>query len=148
MKFNQERVTSSKRKNRSAISTPRRHIRRKLMSAPLSKELRSKYNVPLHADSQGRRSPAGPGSPQGQPRLARSWPSTAPKYVNPYVERESSGKKANGATVYVNLPPSKVAITKLKLDRNRKGPAWTGRPAAETARRREGKYTEADAAEN
>uniref|UniRef100_A0A1I8F3G6 60S ribosomal protein L26 n=1 Tax=Macrostomum lignano TaxID=282301 RepID=A0A1I8F3G6_9PLAT len=143
MKFNKN-VTSSKRKNRQRYFNAPSHIRRKLMSAPLSKELRSKYNVALHADSQGRRSPAGPGSPQGS-QTGKVVAVYRSKYVI-HVERIQR-KKANGATVYVNLHPSKVAITKLKLDRNRKD--LLDRKARGRLRGAEkGKYTEADAAEN
>ncbi|PAA58237.1 hypothetical protein BOX15_Mlig024992g1 [Macrostomum lignano] len=116
MKFNKN-VTSSKRKNRQRYFNAPSHIRRKLMSAPLSKELRSKYNVrsmPIRKDDEvqlvrGHHK----GSQTGKVvAVYRS------KYVI-HVERIQR-EKANGATVYVNLHPSKVAITKLKLDRNRK----------------------------
>uniref|UniRef100_A0A1I8HPQ2 KOW domain-containing protein n=1 Tax=Macrostomum lignano TaxID=282301 RepID=A0A1I8HPQ2_9PLAT len=64
------------------------------------------------------------------------------KYVI-HVERIQR-EKANGATVYVNLHPSKVVITKLKLDRDRRG--LLDRKAAGRARGAEkGKYSEADA---
>lgn len=54
MKLN-KRVTSSRRKNRKAHFTAPSHIRRRLMSAPLSKELRQKYNVrsmPVRKDDE------------------------------------------------------------------------------------------------
>ena len=38
-------VTSSRRKNRKAHWTTPSHLRRKLMSAPLSKDLKKKYSV-------------------------------------------------------------------------------------------------------
>lgn len=38
-------VSSSRRKSRKAHFTAPSHIRRKIMSSPLSKELREKYNV-------------------------------------------------------------------------------------------------------
>lgn len=47
--------TSSRRKNRKDHFTAPSHIRRKLMSAPLSKELRQKYNVrrmPVRKDDE------------------------------------------------------------------------------------------------
>ncbi|PAA56077.1 hypothetical protein BOX15_Mlig024992g2, partial [Macrostomum lignano] len=143
MKFNKN-VTSSKRKNRQRYFNAPSHIRRKLMSAPLSKELRSKYNVrsmPIRKDDEvqlvrGHHK----GSQTGKVvAVYRS------KYVI-HVERIQR-EKANGATVYVNLHPSKVAITKLKLDRNRKD--LLDRKARGRLRGAEkGKYTEADAAEN
>lgn len=54
MKFN-SLVTSSRRKNRKRHFTAPSHIRRRLMSAPLSKELRQKYNVrsmPIRKDDE------------------------------------------------------------------------------------------------
>merc|ERR1711933_534581 len=54
MKFN-EAVSSSRRKSRKSHFTAPSHIRRKLMSAPLSAELRAKYNVrsvPIRKDDE------------------------------------------------------------------------------------------------
>merc|ERR1712137_682849 len=54
MKLN-PRVTSSRRKNRKRHFTAPSHIRRKLMTAPLSKELRTKYNIrniPIRKDDE------------------------------------------------------------------------------------------------
>lgn len=54
MKFNKH-VTSDRSKNRKRHFTAPSHIRRKLMSAPLSKELRQKYNVrrmPIRKDDE------------------------------------------------------------------------------------------------
>lgn len=54
MKFN-KLVTASRRKNRKRHFTAPSHIRRKLMSSPLSKELRQKYNVramPIRKDDE------------------------------------------------------------------------------------------------
>ena len=48
-------MTSSRRKSRKAHFTAPSHIRRRLMSAPLSKELRQKYNVrsmPVRKDDE------------------------------------------------------------------------------------------------
>merc|ERR1712243_299438 len=56
MKLN-PRVTSSRRKNRKRHFTAPSHIRRKLMTAPLSKELRTKYNIrniPIRKDDEVR----------------------------------------------------------------------------------------------
>merc|ERR1711916_415598 len=44
MKFNKQ-VSSSRRKNRKRHFNAPSHIRRKIMSAPLSKDLRTKYGV-------------------------------------------------------------------------------------------------------
>lgn len=54
MKFN-KLVSGSRRKNRQRHFTAPSHIRRKIMSAPLSKELRKKYNVrsiPVRKDDE------------------------------------------------------------------------------------------------
>lgn len=54
MKFNRL-VSSSRRKSRKRHFTAPSHIRRRLMSAPLSKELRQKYNVksmPIRKDDE------------------------------------------------------------------------------------------------
>ncbi len=54
MKFN-KLVTSSRRKNRQRHFSAPSHIRRKIMSAPLSKELRKKYGVrsiPIRKDDE------------------------------------------------------------------------------------------------
>lgn len=54
MKFNQH-VTSDRSKNRKRHFTAPSHVRRRLMSAPLSKELRQKYNVrrmPIRKDDE------------------------------------------------------------------------------------------------
>lgn len=54
MKVNRN-VSSSRRKNRCRHFSAPSHIRRKLMSSPLSKELRQKYNVrsmPIRKDDE------------------------------------------------------------------------------------------------
>lgn len=54
MKFNKH-VTSDRSKNRKRHFSAPSHIRRKLMSSPLSKELRQKYNVrtmPIRKDDE------------------------------------------------------------------------------------------------
>ena len=54
MKFNRF-VSSSRRKNRKRHFTAPSHVRRKLMSAPLSKELRQKHSVrsiPIRKDDE------------------------------------------------------------------------------------------------
>merc|ERR1711991_992051 len=54
MKFSKD-VTPSRRKNRKAHFTAPSNIRRKLMSAPLSADLRAKYNVrsmPVRKDDE------------------------------------------------------------------------------------------------
>lgn len=54
MKFN-KLVTSSRRKNRKRHFNAPSHIRRRIMSSPLSKDLRNKYSVrsmPIRRDDE------------------------------------------------------------------------------------------------
>jgi large subunit ribosomal protein L26e len=54
MKFN-KMVNSSGRKNRKCHFNAPSHVRRKIMSSPLSKDLRQKYNVrsmPIRKDDE------------------------------------------------------------------------------------------------
>uniref|UniRef100_A0A8C6QVV5 Large ribosomal subunit protein uL24 n=1 Tax=Nannospalax galili TaxID=1026970 RepID=A0A8C6QVV5_NANGA len=79
------------------------HIQRMIMSSPLSKELRQKHNIrsmPILKDDEFQ-------VVQGI--------QTSVIYIE-RVQRE----KANGTTVHVGIHPSKVVITKLKLDKDRK----------------------------
>ncbi|KAK3411950.1 hypothetical protein EUGRSUZ_I00708 [Eucalyptus grandis] len=95
MKYN-PRVTSSRRKNRKAHFTAPSSVRRVLMSAPVSSDLRSKYNVrsmPVRKDDEV--------------QVVRGT----------YKGREG---KVNGSTVNVGIHPSKVVVTKLRLDKDRK----------------------------
>merc|ERR1711973_128887 len=110
-------VSSSSRKNRRRHFQSPAHIRRRIMSAPLSKELRTKYqvrSVPIRRDDEVQ---VVRGHYKGQ---------QVGKVVNVYrkkfvihVERVQR-ERANGATVYVGIDPSKVVIVKLKLNRDRK----------------------------
>merc|ERR1712053_54545 len=104
MKLNKD-VAHSRRKNRKRHFEAPSHIRRKLMSAPLSKELRQKYNVrsmPIRKDDEVQ---VVRGHYKGQ---------QVGKIVQCYRE------KSNGATVNVGIHPSKVVIVKLKMDKDRK----------------------------
>nr|ABV22080.1 60S ribosomal protein L26 [Amphidinium carterae]ABV22081.1 60S ribosomal protein L26 [Amphidinium carterae] len=130
-------VTISRRKNRKAHFTAPSHIRHKIMSAPLSKELRNKYqvrSVPIRRDDEV--------------TIARGFfldregkvTQVYRKKFRIHVERITRDK-ANGQTVPVGVHPSKVVITKLKLDKDRK--ALLDRKS-KTAKK--GKYTEKDMA--
>uniref|UniRef100_G3Q3C4 Ribosomal protein L26 n=1 Tax=Gasterosteus aculeatus aculeatus TaxID=481459 RepID=G3Q3C4_GASAC len=101
-------VTSSRRKNRKRHFNAPSHIRRKIMSSPLSKELRQKYNVrsmPIRKDDEVQ-------------QIGKVVQVYRKKYVI-YIERVQR-EKANGTTVHVGIHPSKVVITRLKLDKDRK----------------------------
>ncbi|XP_073991797.1 ribosomal protein L26 [Rhodnius prolixus] len=116
MKIN-KLVTSSRRKNRKRYFSAPSHIRRRFMSAPLSKELRQKYNVknmPVRKDDEVQ---VVRGHYKGQ-QVGKVIQVYRKKYII-YIERVQR-EKANGATVYVGVHPSKTVIVKLKVDKDRK----------------------------
>ncbi|KKA26638.1 hypothetical protein TD95_002640 [Thielaviopsis punctulata] len=108
-------VSDSRRKARKAHFTAPSSVRRVIMSAPLSKELREKYNVrsiPIRKDdvvSIVR------GSHKGKEGKVTSVYRL--KYVI-HVERVTRDK-VSGQSVPVGLHPSNVVITSLKLDKDR-----------------------------
>eukprot|EP00401_Gymnodinium_catenatum_P082584 CAMPEP_0117487112 /NCGR_PEP_ID=MMETSP0784-20121206/15826_1 /TAXON_ID=39447 /ORGANISM="" /LENGTH=137 /DNA_ID=CAMNT_0005281747 /DNA_START=60 /DNA_END=473 /DNA_ORIENTATION=+ len=109
-------VSSSRRKSRKAHFTAPSHIRRKLMSAPLSKDLRTKYavrSVPVRRDDEVMIVRGHYHDREGKVTQVyrKKW--------RIHVERVTRDK-ANGQTVPVGIHPSKVVITKLKLDKDRK----------------------------
>ncbi|XP_054766378.1 large ribosomal subunit protein uL24-like [Lytechinus pictus] len=110
-------VSSSRRKNRKRHFNAPSHVRRKLMSSPLSKDLRSKYDVrsiPIRKDDEVQ---VTRGHYKGQ-QIGKVVQVYRKKFVI-YIERIQR-EKANGAQVYVGIHPSKVVITKLKMDKDRK----------------------------
>ncbi|XP_078431419.1 large ribosomal subunit protein uL24z-like [Wolffia australiana] len=115
MKFN-PRVSSSRRKSRKAHFTAPSSERRILMSAPLSADLRNKYNVrsvPVRKDDEVQ-------------VVRGTYKGREGKVVQVYRRRwvihveRITREKVNGSTVNVGINPSKVVITKLKLDKDRK----------------------------
>uniref|UniRef100_I3VPG1 60S ribosomal protein L26 n=1 Tax=Ctenocephalides felis TaxID=7515 RepID=I3VPG1_CTEFE len=116
MKFN-KLVTSSRSKNRKRHFTAPSHVRRALMTSPLSKELRQKYNVrsmPIRKDDEVQ---VVRGHFKGQ-QVGKVVQVYRKKFVV-YIERIQR-EKANGNSVYVGIHPSKCVIVKLKMDRDRK----------------------------
>ncbi|KAI5235006.1 60S Ribosomal Protein L26-Like 1 [Manis pentadactyla] len=110
-------VTSDRSKNRKRYFNAPSHVRRKIMSSPLSKELRQKYNVrsmPIRKDDEVQ---VVRGHYKGQ-QIGKVVQVYRKKYVI-YIERVQR-EKANGTTVHVGIHPSKVVITRLKLDKDRK----------------------------
>merc|ERR1712034_177066 len=110
-------VPSSRRKCRKAHFSAPSSVRRKLMSAPLSKELRQKYSVrsiPVRKDDEVvvTRGPFKSGNSGKVMSVYRK------KFVL-HIERVQR-EKANGATVSVGIHPSKVEIVRLKMDRDKK----------------------------
>ncbi|PHH63258.1 hypothetical protein CDD81_6115 [Ophiocordyceps australis] len=108
-------VSSSRRKSRAAHYQAPSSQRRAIMSAPLSKELREKYNVrsiPVRKDDEVT---IVRGSNKGREGKVTSVYRL--KYVI-HVERVTRDK-ASGQSVPLGLHPSNVVITKLKLDKDR-----------------------------
>ncbi|CAA9997780.1 unnamed protein product [Nesidiocoris tenuis] len=116
MKYN-TLVSSSARKNRKRHFTAPSHIKRRLMSAPLSKELRQKYNV--------RRMPVCRGDEvaitRGHYRALNSAKITEVYRKRFFVYIEGvQREKANGVIARVGIHPSNLVICKLKLTVDRK----------------------------
>ncbi|KAF3671423.1 60S ribosomal protein L26 [Capsicum annuum] len=115
MKYN-PRVSSSRRKSRKAHFTAPSSVRRVLMSAPLSSELRTKHNVrsmPVRKDDEVQ---VVRGTYKG--REGKVVQVYRKKWVI-HIERITR-EKVNGSTVNVGIHPSKVVISKLRLDKDRK----------------------------
>uniref|UniRef100_A0A7S1TM20 Large ribosomal subunit protein uL24c n=1 Tax=Erythrolobus australicus TaxID=1077150 RepID=A0A7S1TM20_9RHOD len=109
-------VSSSRRKSRRAHFQAPSHMRRIIMSAPLSQELRSKYNVrslPIRKDDEVLVQRG-----QYKGREGKVVTCYRKKYVI-YLDRVQR-EKVNGQTVPIGIHPSNVTITKIKLDKDRK----------------------------
>jgi large subunit ribosomal protein L26e len=108
-------VASSRRKSRKAHFSAPSSERRVIMSAPLSKELREKHNVrsiPIRKDDEVT---IVRGSNKGREGKVTSVYRL--KYAI-HIERVVR-EKSNGQSVPLGIHPSKVIITKLKLDKDR-----------------------------
>ncbi|KAL3421450.1 60s ribosomal protein l26 [Phlyctema vagabunda] len=106
---------SSRRKSRKAHYDAPSSVRRVIMSAPLSKELREKYNVrsiPIRKDDEVT---VVRGSNKG--REGKITSVYRLKYIV-HIERVVK-EKSSGQSVPIGVHPSKVVITKLKLDKDR-----------------------------
>merc|ERR1712146_728479 len=140
MKFSKD-VSSSRRKSRKAHFTAHSNLRRKIMSALLSSELRSKYNVrsiPVRKDDEVS---VVRGTYKG--REGKVIQVYRKKWVI-HIERITR-EKASGATVQVGIHPSKCVVTKLKLDKDRKSILERKNKSALDAKGK-GKFTEQDVA--
>merc|ERR1712003_171556 len=139
MKLNKH-VTSSARKQRKRHFSAPSHIRRRLMTAPLSKDLRQKYGVrsmPIRKDDEVQ---VVRGHYKGQ-QVGKVVQCYRKKFCV-YIERIRR-EKANGASVYVGIHPSKVCIVKLKMDKDRKKIVdRRAKGRAEATGKDKGKYTE------
>eukprot|EP00388_Colpodella_angusta_P042143 GDKK01055367.1.p1 GENE.GDKK01055367.1~~GDKK01055367.1.p1 ORF type:complete len:143 (+),score=46.48 GDKK01055367.1:35-463(+) len=106
----------NRRKARRAHFQAPSHVRRILMSAPLSKELRAKYNVralPIRTDDEVKVVRGNFKDSEGKVLACYrlKWAIHVEKVIR---------ERANGSQVQVGLHPSNVVITKLKLTNNRK----------------------------
>eukprot|EP01089_Gocevia_fonbrunei_P000008 TRINITY_DN0_c30_g1_i7.p1 TRINITY_DN0_c30_g1~~TRINITY_DN0_c30_g1_i7.p1 ORF type:complete len:149 (+),score=35.52 TRINITY_DN0_c30_g1_i7:63-509(+) len=109
-------VSSSRSKSRKAYFTAPSHIRRKFMTAPLSKELKEKYHARNLPVRKGDTVDIVRGSYKG--REGKITSVYRKKYVI-YVEKVTR-EKANGQTVHIGIHPSKVVLKNLSLDKDRK----------------------------
>merc|ERR1711920_23111 len=117
------------------MGTAPSHIRRKLMSAPLSKDLRTKYSVrslPVRRDDEVMIVRGHYHDREGKVTQVyrKKW--------RIHIERVTRDK-AYGQTVPIGIHPSKVMITKLKIDKDRK--ALLDRKAGKAGK---GKYADKD----
>lgn len=115
MKFNTD-VSSSRRKSRKAHFQAHSEARRKIMSAPLSKELREKYNVRSLPIRKGDEVTIVRGSCKNRDgQVMTVW---RKKYVI-HVDRVTRDKN-NGQSTPIGINTSNVVITKLHMDKDRK----------------------------
>merc|ERR1712137_34364 len=111
----QSMVASSRRKSRKAHFSAPSSVRRVIMSAPLSKELREKHGVrsiPIRKDDE---ITVVRGSNKGREgKVTSVYRLKYCIHVNGIVR-----EKSNGQSVPIPIAPSKVVVTKLKLDKDR-----------------------------
>lgn len=150
---------ASRRKSRKAHFSAPSSVRREIMSAPLSKELREKYNVrnshlpaaiPPEADPFLPQVRSIPVRKDDEVMVVRGTNKDKEgkvtsvyrlKYVI-HIERVSR-EKANGQSVPLGIHPSNVVITKLKLDKDREAILERSRIGREQAAKAKGKATKA-----
>ena len=131
-------VTSSRRKCRKAHFSAPSHLRYKLMSANLSKDLRDKHNVkslPLRRDDEVL-------VVRGNYKDSRGKVNTVyRKRWCVYIDKVTETRK-NGASIKIPIDPSNVVITKLKMTPDRQN--LVDRKAAGRGDKNKGKYTAQD----
>ncbi|GBL51308.1 60S ribosomal protein L26A [Candidozyma auris] len=114
-KFSQD-VTSSRSKNRKAHFASSSATRRVLMSAPLSKELREKYKIrslPIRKEDEVT-------VVRGSKKGSEGKVSTVYRLKFAIQLEKLTKEKSSGATIPINIHPSKVVINKLYLNDARK----------------------------
>eukprot|EP00052_Salpingoeca_macrocollata_P030397 m.319390 g.319390 ORF g.319390 m.319390 type:complete len:139 (+) comp23142_c0_seq1:57-473(+) len=135
MKFST--ATSSRRKCRKAHFSAPSNVRRTLMSAPLSKELRAKYHVrslPVRKDDEVTVT-------RGSHKAASGKVLAVYRKKNVVHIERLQKEKANGLVSMVGIDASKVQITKLKLTKNREA-ILARKGAAKTSDKDKGKHTD------
>merc|ERR1712007_14310 len=109
-------VSSDRRKARKAYFTAPSSERRSLLSAPLSKELRAQYGIkalPIRKEDEVL---VVRGSEKGKEgKISSVYRLKFAVQVDKITK-----EKSNGASIPINVHPSKVVITKLHLDKDRK----------------------------
>eukprot|EP00004_Rigifila_ramosa_P005020 TRINITY_DN15474_c0_g1_i1.p1 TRINITY_DN15474_c0_g1~~TRINITY_DN15474_c0_g1_i1.p1 ORF type:complete len:169 (+),score=32.54 TRINITY_DN15474_c0_g1_i1:482-988(+) len=129
-----------RKESRKAHFTAPSSVRRVIMSASLSQELRQKYNtrsIPIRKDDE-------------VTVVRGKYKNREGKVLSVYRRRwviqieRLTRDRANGATVPVTIDPSKVVITKLKLDKDRKAILDRKNRSKATEAKGKGKYSEAD----
>mmetsp|Transcript_52646 Transcript_52646/g.107363 ORF Transcript_52646/g.107363 Transcript_52646/m.107363 type:complete len:150 (-) Transcript_52646:119-568(-) len=116
MKFNAA-VSGARRKCRKAHFSAPSHVRRKIMTASLSKDLRAKFGVrslPIRRDDEVQ-IVRGKYAKEAVAKVTSVYRRRYCIYVDRIIK-----EKTNGAQVPVPIHPSNVHITKLKLDKDRK----------------------------
>ena len=131
-------VSASRRKSRMAHFSAPSHLRYKLLSANLSRELRQKYGVksmPIRRDDEVT-------VVRGSSKDAKGKVSQVyRKKWSLYIEKLTKNR-TNGATIRIPINPSNVVITKLKLAPDRQ--TLLDRKAAGLGDKNKGKYTAQD----
>ncbi|XP_054986461.1 60S ribosomal protein L26-like [Sorex araneus] len=110
-------VTSGPPQNRKHDSKAPLHVRRKIMSQPLCKELRQKHNVCSVRNLKDDEVQVVREHYESQ-QVEKVVQVYRKKYVI-YIERVQRDK-VNGMAIHVGIHSSKVVITGLKLDRDQK----------------------------
>ncbi|KAF2276042.1 ribosomal protein L24, partial [Westerdykella ornata] len=108
-------VSSSRRKSRKAHFDAPSSVRRVIMSAPLSKELREKHGVrsiPVRKDDEIMITRGTHKGREG--KVTSVYRLKYALHINGVVR-----EKSNGQSVPIPIAASKVVITKLKLDKDR-----------------------------
>jgi len=115
MKFSKD-VSSSRRKSRKAHFSAPSSVRRKIMSASLSKELRDKHNtrsIPIRKDDEVR---IVRGTFKGRDgKVLRVYRKRWVIHIERIIR-----EKVTGNNVPVGIHPSNVVVTKLKINKDRK----------------------------